>query len=182
MPMKCDFLCYYFNSPEFDVELENFFDGSHMLTPGEGDGCLYYSEVYLKFLEKEKGWEGWFMRPLPYTRSPLVDRYFTRKRNEHQLFAFVFGLWWGLSEAQLQAIDKTPKDRCLDMLDYFLCNEEQQQAPPPETYPHYYQGRFLRWGPEELEKAETLTGGEWVDIPNFLRDEQERYLATVRKK
>lgn len=182
MPKKIDFIRYFINSSDFENMTILFFDGRHTISPGEGDGCLYYSEVYIHYLEKERACGGCLFFELDPIYSPLIYNYFTRKRSEKQLFSFAFGLWWGLSEAQIQAIDEAPEDRCLDMLDYFLCNEDQQQAPPPETYPHYYQGRFLRWGPEELEKAETLTGGEWVDIPAFLLEEQERYLATLQKK
>lgn len=143
MPQYRDWLRIYADSDSFQGMISCFLnENGHAVDSAplfENTACyyLYYSDIYLRCYERldhsqgDRAQPSYWINRLP-TKVISIPSYFTRRKNEYQLFALTYALWWGLNDAQIQAIDSTPKSLCLDALNYFLCNPEVTELPQPE--------------------------------------------------
>lgn len=142
-------LGYYLESSEWDLELEMFMLDHHLIDilgkQNPANHILIYSEIYRQFDMRRISVGGDFHFDFHLTPEQF-DQIFDRQYNDHQRFAILFGMWWGLSAAQIAKLsDPGEAERCWKWLNFFLCNPEADPEIPFEAIEHLaYRGRWYK--------------------------------------
>lgn len=141
---------YYLTSDEWEYEIIFFFEGwKHHYDPAESmwdqpHGKTYLcSDIFLEFERKLDASGGSFFDL--HLSTQQFKTYFNSKYTSHQRFAILFGLWWGLSDNQIQYIaNLRQKHICEYWLNYFLCNPDviQPTLSEKELSQYNYGGKY----------------------------------------
>lgn len=130
---------YYLTSDEWKFEMDCFFEAwTHCLVledESTDTKQTLYSDIYLEYEKKMLAAGGCFF-DLHLTEAQF-KKYFNKRYCASQRFAVLFGLWWGLPEAQISHIaDLRQRKRCSHWLNYFLCN-------PDALHPHLTENELI---------------------------------------
>lgn len=117
-------LQYYLDSESyFGIFVSDFLENYNHV--GEcGDQLYpYKSDIYIQCKQKEKKDFGYVL----VVPDKVIQKYYTIDFDSRQLFAIIFGMWYGLSNVQiLQIADRRrPRSAC-DRLNFFLCNPKEK--------------------------------------------------------
>lgn len=126
----------YLNSDRFYIEREDYlwqydhFQEDEPEYPEDPPIDTYFkSNIYMEIEARVKAESGYQVR----LSDTAVQKIFTRGYCDTQLFAVVFGIWYGLTNAQLKPIRNLRNHKwCLQYLDFFVCNPERQALNPDE--------------------------------------------------
>lgn len=129
-------LVYYLSSDEWTEEMDYFFEIWHhhwdpkqeFYTPNHTPNYVK-SPVYLEF-EKKLAAAGGSYYDL-HLSDQQFRRFFDKRYSEGQRFAVLFGLWWGLSDIQINRLaDLRMKNNCSCLLNFYLCNPHADPMLP----------------------------------------------------
>lgn len=99
----------------------------------------FVSSVYLKIAARVKAEGGYILN----FSDTVMKEIFDKGYSDTQLFAVVFGLWYGLTDRQLRPIRNLRNDKwCLRYLDFFICNPDQQE--PGKADLEYIRSKCLK--------------------------------------
>lgn len=126
---------YYLTSDEWKFEMDCFFEAwQHRLVleyESTDPRQTLYSDIYWEYEKKMQAAGGCYF-DLHLTEAQF-KKYFNKRYSARQRFAILFGMWWGLSEAQISRIaDLRQKQRCSHWLNYFLCNPNILHPDPTD--------------------------------------------------
>ena len=121
-------LKYYLDSDSFNVLASLFFDCYDHVgqTPNyrQVPRLRFESHIYRQISERLVSERGYDLQ----LSDHKIQRYFSEKYDDNQLFAIIFAEWYGLSEKQIQQIERSCSESSdWDCLNFFLCHPQMDK-------------------------------------------------------